>query len=182
MIYRGNLWGKISELKKKSQGNFCGIIREIKELFFQDFVVILLSVFPKILPISDLVYLIISGNMEAFNINYISGGDEMDNSLLNTGTSGKRYKCPQCSYSSDQACNTRRHMATHTGLKPYRCHECQKSFIQKQHLKDHMFIHTGEKPFKCHQCNQTFRRKTQLQSHHVTYHNRSAFESLMKKC
>lgn len=118
--------------------------------------------------LNDFVFRIFLGSTEAFGIDCFFTENKINSS--NANIAEKKYKCTLCPYSSDLASNTRRHMATHTGIKPYKCPQCQKAFALKQHVKDHMLTHTDERPFKCPECGQSFRRKSSLQMHQYTCH------------
>lgn len=77
----------------------------------------------------------------------------------------KKFNCPHCSYGSNQKCNLRAHLFTHSEEKPFECYICQKKFRLKHHLQGHQLTHTGEKPYDCYLCGKLFRTKSQLKSH-----------------
>ncbi|XP_071038437.1 RE1-silencing transcription factor B-like isoform X4 [Parasteatoda tepidariorum] len=49
--------------------------------------------------------------------------------------------CSDCSYSTHDGSNFRKHVRIHTGNRPYMCTVCNKSFTLKHHLKNHMITY-----------------------------------------
>lgn len=85
--------------------------------------------------------------------------------MMKNSFARKRFKCPYCSYSSNQKCNLRAHLFTHNPEKRFECPVCQKKFRLKHHLQGHLLVHTGEKPYDCLVCGKLFRTKSQLKWH-----------------
>ncbi|KAI5707462.1 hypothetical protein M8J77_002943 [Diaphorina citri] len=97
---------------------------------------------------------------------YRHGAHKLDISPVETSCDEEGpYKCRECSYSSTDSGNLKRHMRTHAGEKPFKCNECGTSFTHSGSLKLHMRIHTGEKPFKCNECGTSFTHSGSLKLH-----------------
>jgi uncharacterized Zn-finger protein len=64
--------------------------------------------------------------------------------------------CPDCSYSSGNAGNFKRHLLCHAGLRPYSCVHpgCAYSARTKHALQNHEQLHLAEteRRFKCADC------------------------------
>uniref|UniRef100_A0A8C4QH14 Uncharacterized protein n=1 Tax=Eptatretus burgeri TaxID=7764 RepID=A0A8C4QH14_EPTBU len=70
--------------------------------------------------------------------------------------SDKKYKCNDCSYSTESKRSFLKHMWIHTGVKPYVCSMCGKGFSQSSSCQQHVCKHSQERPYTCSVCSKTF--------------------------
>ena len=70
-----------------------------------------------------------------------------------TSTGLKKFRCRQCSYSTNYRSNYDDHLAVHTGHLRYKCKVCQKLFKCSAHRRRHMRSKHGPKTkYKCEFC------------------------------
>ena len=80
-------------------------------------------------------------------------------------TEGKKNKCTQCYYSTDQAENLAKHLLTHVAEKPFKCGTCDQGFAQARFLKRHLRRHTAEKLYQCTTCDKRLKTARTLSAH-----------------
>lgn len=55
-----------------------------------------------------------------------------------------RFKCLNCSYSTNVKTNLKNHLLTHSKERPYKCDICGIGYIQKKNLLNHKRHHENE--------------------------------------
>ena len=62
--------------------------------------------------------------------------------------SKRRFKCPECEYTTDNRSHLRRHVVTvHSDIKPFKCYVCEKEFARGEKCKYHMEKEHPETPY-----------------------------------
>ena len=89
---------------------------------------------------------------------------------------GKKFKCPDCQFSTDYSSNLVTHKRSHTGEKPFKCDLCNYATGDSSHLVTHKRTHTGEKPFKCDLCNYATGDSSALVKHKRTHTGEKLFK------
>jgi uncharacterized protein YbaR (Trm112 family) len=69
-----------------------------------------------------------------------SGGDKLSaDSCASTDKDKRRFKCPECNYTTDNRSHLRRHVVTvHSDIKPFKCYVCEKEFARGEKCKNHI--------------------------------------------
>ena len=113
-----------------------------------------------------------------------------------TYTTGKPYKCKQCSKCFLWSSSLERHVKTHTRKKVLKCKYCGKCFrnwrnflqheqthteaksgrCQKQIPQQSTPKHTDEKPYKCKLCSKAFTTRWKLVRHETIHPKRMPFK------
>ncbi|KAH9379977.1 hypothetical protein HPB48_009869 [Haemaphysalis longicornis] len=86
-----------------------------------------------------------------------------------------KFRCSQCSYSSNKRKDVARHERTHTGERPFVCQLCQKGFTLKG-------MHARERPHECEVCGQRFTRASHLARHRRLVHTRDGPSFACPQC
>lgn len=81
----------------------------------------------------------------------------------------KKFKCNQCSYSTDKSSHLTRHQNSHSKSSMSRCGKCNKSFRTPYNLKDHT-CHERQ-GHKCPKCTKMFVDRTTMMRHIVDKHH-----------
>ncbi|XP_059183147.1 zinc finger protein 699-like [Centropristis striata] len=89
----------------------------------------------------------------------------LSESLCDTQTGKKSFKCETCGKDCVFNSLLQRHMRIHTGEKPYSCKTCGKRLSGTSSLKYHLKTHTGEKPYSCKTCGKDYRSSGVLKAH-----------------
>ncbi|XP_042233674.1 broad-complex core protein isoforms 1/2/3/4/5-like isoform X30 [Homarus americanus] len=92
--------------------------------------------------------------------------------LQDLPTTSKVHQCLNCSYSTRNSCNFKRHCLRHTGERPFTCAYCSYSSATKSCLKAHIRRHTGEKPFWCPHCPYQAAQSSTLRAHIMTHRSK----------
>ena len=91
---------------------------------------------------------------------------DLSENVVNVKASMIVKKCNQCTFSSNDAGNLRRHLKTHSGEKPNKCNYAASRAID---LRRHLKSHSGEKTNKCNQCDFASSWASALRAHLKTH-------------
>ncbi|XP_077529426.1 histone-lysine N-methyltransferase PRDM9-like [Haemaphysalis longicornis] len=95
----------------------------------------------------------------------------------------RKFRCSQCSYSSDRSADVATHERTHTGERPFVCRLCRKGFTLKGNLRKHQrAVHARERPHECEVCGQRFTRASDLARHRRLVHTRDGPSLACPQC
>lgn len=92
---------------------------------------------------------------------------------------GKKHKCEQCPYQTNDQHDLKKHQLRHANIKPFECTTCKKRFTQKGHLKLHVknqHVAVTDKEYKCRFCAYQTNSKGDLKLHLYVHDTIKRFE------
>ena len=88
---------------------------------------------------------------------------------VNSHSSGKIFKCEECSFTFKLKRSLTLHKMRHAGNLPYQCGLCSFSTVAPWYLKTHMLTHTSGKAFRCQLCDYTTNKGSELVAHKAVH-------------
>lgn len=97
-----------------------------------------------------------------------------EHSVLTGETLSKRYKCPNCDFTTSRKTGLTDHInAVHEKVKPYMCQHCSHTFASNGNLTQHIHaVHEKLRPFICQYCSYATSSQPNLRKHIKAVHHK----------